>query len=365
MNIPSVEIKGGGKFAESRRLGELFLEYGADMGSEKIMNYGHDLISCGSQSHVYKKTFKNGKEVPVIVAYTCKSRACPPCNAIRLDGYRKRIDSIIEERGTENFIFLTVTNPKRVPIHEVRNSFDVMSKSLSDLFRTAPIKAHVSGGFRAFEGNSNSEGMINPHCHLLLESTGGDLSQNKNILKFITGKHFKKALEGYLKNNPNKTREKVLETTFRYLKKGRFSQLLWSAFLVSRGMGSVCNVQEVSKFKNPGKSTSEELCKYMTKTMKLDGARLPEFILAMKGKRLFSSWGSLKISSKDVEKKVFQDEEKSNESSELEYFGFLPDVIKSAIISGDTFSQKALGLAVKEKLVDVSFVGGLKYGVST
>ena len=365
MKIPSVEIKGGGKFAESRRLGELFLDYGAEIGSEKIMNHGHDLISCGRQPHVYKKTLKNGKEVPLIVNFTCKSRACPPCNANRLEGYRKRIDSIIVDRGTENFIFLTVTNPNRVPIHKVRKSFDVMSKSLSDLFRTALIKAHVSGGFRAFEGNSNDEGMINPHCHLLLESTGEDLSRNKKILKFIAGKHFKKALDEYLKNNPNKTKEQVLETTFRYLGKGRFSQLLWSAFLVSRGLGAICNVQEVSKFKNPGKSTSEELCKYMTKTMKLDGPRLPEFILAMKGKRLFSSWGTLKVSSKDFDKKVYEEEVESGEEGQLEYVGFLPDVIKTAIISGETFSQKVLGLAVKEKIVDVSFVGKLRHGVST
>lgn len=87
MKVPSFEIKQGSKFNESRRLGELFLDYGASMGSIKIMNQGHDLISCGRQSHVYKKTFKNGKQVPVIIFYTCKSRACPPCNAVRLEQY--------------------------------------------------------------------------------------------------------------------------------------------------------------------------------------------------------------------------------------------------------------------------------------
>lgn len=228
-----------------------------------------------------------------------------------------------------------------------------MSKALSDLFRTAPIKALVTGGFRAFEGNSNLEGNINPHCHVLLECTGQDLSKKKNILKFIAGKHFKKALEGYLKNNPTKTKEKILETTFKYLKKGRFSQLLWSAFLVSKGLGSICNVQEVSKFKNPEKSTSEELCKYMTKTMKLDGSNLPEYILAMKGKRLFSSWGTLKVTRKEVETVVVEDDVEDGESFELEYYGFLPDVVKDAILIGDTFRQRALGLAIKERIVDV------------
>ncbi len=353
MKSPSFQINAGVKFNESRRLGELFLEHGAKLGSEKIMNQGHDLISCGRQSHVYKKTFKNGKQVPVLVFFTCKSRACPPCNAVRLEQYRKRIDAFIQERGTENFIFLTVTNSKRVSIEEVRNSFDAMSKSLSALFRTAPIKALVSGGFRAFEGNSNEEGNINPHCHVLLECTGQDLSKNRNILRFIAGKHFVKALNGYLKNNPQKSKEEVLKTTFKYLKKGRVSQLLWSAFLVSRGMGSVCNVQEVSKFKNPGKSTSEELCKYMTKTMKLEGSNLPEYILAMKGKRLFSSWGTLKVTSKEVETVVVEDDIENEESFELEYYGFLPDVVKDAIETGDSFSQRALGLAVKERVIDV------------
>jgi hypothetical protein len=90
----------------------------------------------------------------------------------------------------------------------------------------------------------------------------------------------------------------------------------------------------------------------MTKSMKLDGSNLPQFIMEMKGKRLFSSWGSLKITSKEVETVVVEGDE-DEENFELEYYGFLPDVIKDAILTGDTFSQRALGLAVKERVVDV------------
>jgi len=357
-----LEVKIGNRFNESIRIGELMKEYGAQIRCKKVVRDGNNLIGCGQRSHVYKKEFVGGKVVPLIIRYTCKSRACPPCNEMRLRGFRKRLDSIIQERGEKNFIFLTVTSRGRVSVEGVRKEFDFISKELSNLFRTKIVKETIVGGFRALEGNSDSEGMINPHSHILLETSGEDLSENKSVLKFLKSDAYQDRLKEYLENNPLKTKEQIFKSTCTYLKRGRFTQLIWSALLYSRGLGSVCNVQEVSKFKNPGKSTSEELCKYMTKFMKLSGNKLPQFILAMKGKRAFSCWGSLKLNKSELDKVESEssednDQDQDQEEFTLSYVGTIKEVAYMAFEQDDSFCQLAIGLALNKNFIEIELEG--------
>jgi len=359
-----LEITSGKRYHESKRIGHLMMDYARQIKQPHIRNEvrraGDALTYCGSRIRVYKKEFKkNGKIVPVLVRYTCKSRACPPCNQIRNRSHRKRVDTLVSERGEKNFIFLTVTSRGKFSVEGVRAQFDFLSKTLGNFFRTPLMKSHIAGGFRSIEGNSDSEGMINPHAHILLETNGQDLSENKKVLKFLQSDSYQDSLKVYLKNNPTKTIDQVAKTTFRLLKRGRLPQLVWSALLYSRGLGAICDVQEVSKFKNPGKNVGEELCKYMTKTMKLDGTQLPQFILAMKGKRAFSSWGSLKMNKKELDRIEVEGDESDGEDEDGEYtltfVGNIQTVANKALYENDSFCQRALGLALKENIITLDF----------
>lgn len=358
-----ISVKSGDRYLETKRVGESMMDYAHSIGSEALRSYGEEMLRCGS-SPVVLYDDSTGKRDYMITPQSCKRRGCPPCEAKKNQAHKKFLMSQLKERGTDNFYFLTVTVPA-VSIIQLKEQSILMGKQLS-LLRRRQVLNFVKGGFRSFESNFNHDSQtFNPHFHTLLETSGEDLSNHKHILKFISNSpFFEKALSDYLNNNSTKIREKVLKSIYNRLKKGELHQILWSGLLQSVGLGAICNIQKVSDIKNAERETPEELCKYLTKTMRLEGDLLPQFLLAMKGKKLFSSWGSLSTRGVVVEDSISTVEddsadEKAPVQRDWKYFGFLNQVAIRAVEQGGAEDQLILGLAVEKEIIEVDYLPAL------
>jgi len=348
-----INFRNGTKFNESKRVGRIMLDYAYGIGSESIRKYGEDMLICGSVPIPQRAECPGGNFKGRIIYNSCKRRGCPPCEARKNLAFQEFLTNILQERGTENFYLLTVTSGPSVSPKELKKAISSIGKKVSKLFRRKVV-AFVKGGFRAFECNYNEEkDTFNPHFHVLLEVTGEDLSQDKNILKFLTSPVFKMALVSFLDapKNYHLSKEKVMKTIFRRLKKGQLYQLVWSALLQSVGLGAVCDIQAVSDNTKGEKSTPLELCKYLTKTMRMNDERLGDFLMAMKGKRLFSSWGTLKTGN-IVKEDVVAEEEGTERRLEWKNDPrSLKQVVFDADEFGDPFDLLIRRIALKNEMI--------------
>lgn len=357
-----VNYRNGPKHNETKRVGAIMLDYAFKIGSDNIRQYGEDLMACGSIPFPQWANYPDGSFKGRIVYNTCKRRGCPPCEARKNLAFQKFLTDYLKQQGTDNFYFLTVTHGPSVSPGELKKSISLIGKKVSKLFRRKVV-AFVVGGFRAFECNYNPEkDTFNPHFHILLEVSREDLSLDKNILRFLDGSVFKKALQSFLDapKNQHLTKEKVMKKIFTRLKKGELYQLVWSALLQSVGLGAVCNIQAVADNKKGESSTPIELCKYLTKTMRMNDDRLGDFLMAMKGIRLFSSWGTMKINKKIMLDDVLEEannsegEAKQNDEVEADFKGDGRS-LKQVVFDADKFgSPKDLlirRLALKNDLI--------------
>jgi len=357
-----VNYRNGPKHNETKRVGAIMLDYAYRIGSDSIHKYGEEMMSCGSVPLPQWADLPDGSFKGRIVYNTCKRRGCPPCEARKNLAFQKYLTSYLHEKGTDNFYFLTVTNGPSSPTGELKKVISSIGKKVSKLFRRKSVE-FVVGGFRAFECNYNPEmDTFNPHFHILLEVAGEDLSRDKNILKFLDGPVFKKALKSFLDAPKNRhlTKEKVMKKIFLRLKKGELYQLVWSALLQSVGLGAVCNIQALADNKKGESSTPSELCKYLTKTMRMDDDKLGDFLMSMKGVRLFSSWGTMKINKKLVQDDVLEEadnsegEAKKNDEVKVEFKGdgrSLKQVIFDADNFGNSKDLLIRRLALKNDLI--------------
>ena len=283
------------KFNETRRLSHIYRQAGIVRNNRKLIKIADDMGLCGKYPRVQYRVNGSGIYEYRNNYYHCGYRQCPPCAERRNREKREKIEQMLLVKGTKNFIFLTFTMPQRYSIDGCREQFDFLSKTISDLSRTKIFKAGVVGSFRALEANSKDDGMVNPHSHLLLEMNGQDLRNNKHVLKFIyEDSTFLKVFNQYLLNHGSLKSEELYKRILKRLKKGRLDQLIWSALALKYGLGAICYVKEVEDYKGGVRGVSGELCKYITKTMKISDSNIVDFYLELHQKNVFSSTGTIR-----------------------------------------------------------------------
>ena len=283
------------KYLETKRLARIYLQTAISRKNRVLQRIGEKMSLCGRYPRMQYRVSSAGVFEYRNNFYTCGFRQCPPCAERKNREKREKIEQMLLEKGTKNFIFLTFTMPKRYSVDGCREHFDFLSKAISDLSRTKLFKAGVVGSFRALEGNSKDDGLVNPHSHLLLEMNGSDLTQNKYVLDFIyEDADFLKTFNQYLLNNGKLKADALYKRILMRLKKGRFDQLIWSTLAVKYGLGSICYVKEVTEYKGGVHGVSGELCKYITKTMKISDSNIVDFFTELHQKNIFSTTGTIR-----------------------------------------------------------------------
>jgi len=283
------------KFNETKRLSHIYRQTGILRNNRKLIKIADAMGLCGKYPRLQYRVNAGGNYDLRNNYYHCGYRQCPACSERRNREKREKIEQMLIEKGTKNFIFLTLTMPERYSIDGCREQFDFLSKAISDLSRTKIFKSGVIGSFRALEANSKDDGMVNPHSHLLLEMNGSDLRQNKHVLNFIyEDSIFLSVFNQYLLNHGSLKSEELYKKILMRLKKGRLDQLIWSALALKYGLGSVCYVKEVRDYKGGVRGLSGELCKYITKTMKISDSNIVDFYLELHQKNVFSSSGTIR-----------------------------------------------------------------------
>jgi hypothetical protein len=234
--------------------------------------------------------------------------------------------------SSQHIRFTTITFLIFIQSFEARAAFDEMTdRASSKLFKIPVVQALVEGGCKAIEGNMNKlkEDTINPHIHNLIHCFGYDLRENKSVLRFQRKKVYQDKVLEYMKYS-GKSLEQVEKENQKWLKRGKFTQLMWSALTTDVGLGSICDVRKVDA------KAPLELLKYFTKTLSFSNSdKFIEYLLSMKGKRFYSSWGSMKMKGEEVETAVEEESVEENQNPKafsqgytLEYIGYVPDLVK-------------------------------------
>lgn len=351
------------RFVETRRLSGIYLDTAFSRKDMKLKSYGERLGLCGQHAFVQYRQNDIGTYDFRNVYYHCNLRQCPSCTKKKNQPRREMIEQMLLDRGSENFIFLTNTMPKRYSVDGCREQFDFLSTALSKLTRIKMYKIAVKGTFRALEGNSKEDGMVNPHGHSLLELYGKDLRENKTVLKYIyEDKDFLKVFYQYLLNTGMKVDE-LYSRILRRLKRGRYDQLIWSSLFIKYGLGSICYVKEVRDYKGGVYGVSGELCKYLTKSMAVSDSSFVDFYSQMQQKKLFTASGSIRkyftqyVLDKKEEK---ENEEEQNDFGEWRYYGGVKEIAVRAFTYGMQPDIQAFVVMVKDNLIDSEFIRNFK-----
>lgn len=339
-----LEYEHGRKVLEGERIGFILSE----SHEHRTRKAGDRMIECAKHARVYVWTGKDGCEEFEIRSWRCFKRGCLTCDRVKCNAHIRKLFHIFDDYGLENVKFITCTFPRRVPVGELRDSLDAVSESLRKLFRMKSM-SFVRGGFKAYEAvckpNDNS---FNPHCHMLVHHEGKDLREDKNIQRFLKSEVFGETFDGYLKyvgglnvSGVEKTREKI----GWFLERGFLHQLIWSALFKSVGLGAVCHVNRVNR------KSALEVAKYFTKTWEVPDDCIEPVFNAMRGKRLFSSFGSFKV---DVDFEV--DEESRELRKRARFYGTLKEVVENAVALERGLDMRVLSDAKSKGLVNLKIL---------
>lgn len=216
----------------------------------------------------------------------CKHRACITCNRIRtaelINGYLPQIESFDRPQ------FITLTRPN-VEVTELRAEFEALIKIFSLIMRKAKRIGLSNSALRKIECTYNVRAnTFNPHIHVI--------SSNKELSTFI--------LNEWLKRNKNASKR----------------------------------AQDIREADN---NSTKELFKYFTKLvhMKYDERMdksnitvqpyaLDRILSAIKGKRTFQTYGSLRLVSEDIDEIQSQDyPELDNEMNVWNYYPIIHNYV--------------------------------------
>jgi len=326
-------IEPGIQVEESHRIAQILSE------SENITlrRAGERMLECCSFQRVYKCTRQDGSIFPLVRIWRCGKRGCLVCDRYRCNQNIYKLFEVFKGFDLDNIKFITCTFQYKVPPEELREALDKLSASLTKLFSKKITKC-ITGGFKALEAVCDGEGLLNPHCHMLLHFKGDDLSSDKNVLRFIASDLCQEAIYEYSINSGKKVND-IKKTIFWYLERGIFHQLIWSALFKSVGLGAICKVESVDR------GSAAEVAKYFTKTWTVPDEYICDVFIAIKGKRLTTFFGDFKIKQGE--------EMEENPVVNIEYIGTTEDVVRVGLATESPFELAVIHNLSKRGLIRV------------
>ncbi len=299
---------------------------------------GDRMLECCSFQRVYKCTRENGAYFPMVRIWKCGKRGCLICDRYRCNQNIYKLFDVFKEYELENIKFITCTFQYKVRPHELREALDKLSGCLTKLFSRKMTKC-ITGGFKALEAVCDYQGLLNPHCHMLLHFKGEDLTSDRNVLRFIASDDCQDAIFKYSLNS-GKSVDDIKKTIFWFLEHGIFHQLIWSALFKSVGLGAICKIESVDQ------GSAAEVAKYFTKTWTVPDEYLCDVFIAIKNKRLTTFFGDFKIKQGE--------EVDENPVIKTEYMGTSEDVIRLGLATDSPFELSVIHQLSKRGLIKVN-----------
>lgn len=199
--------------------------------------------NCGAC--LWLQTEKGSGELH-LTANTCKDRWCQPCQAVRASQMAEALEITIADRPTR-FVTLTLRASPTPLVDQLNRLFH----SFSVLIRRAFWKAHVVGGAAFVEVKvGERSGLWHPHLHLLVEGS--------------------------------------------YIPQRELSQ----EWLAVTGDSSIVDVRKVDSYADRARYVTKYVTKPACTEVLNDPDRLDEMMIALRGRRLcttFGSWRGVKL----------------------------------------------------------------------
>lgn len=208
-------------------------------------------------------------------ANLCRDRACPTCNALRSSKLFKRVKKIRKKIGGR-YLHLTLTIPNCAD-GELKQTMKKLSEGFTRFIKLKRLTGLIAGYTRTLEITRNKkENTWHPHIHVLLRVSA---SYFRDKL-YIEHSEFLKLWRVAMKNDKEPLK-------------------------LPDGTDNPKVIKQVSiRAADDDDDAVMEVCKYTTKSKVLEELRLEEFrewLEAVRGARLWTSGGCLKVSEKEIE----------------------------------------------------------------
>ena len=216
---------------------------------------------CACAQHIQTRSCPDGHHHRVTQATLCRDRACPVCGWLRSRNLAMKTETAMNKAGGR-YLHLVVTIPSPKD-GQLRPTLQQLTKAFGRLMHSPRLRGLIGGYVRTVEITRTARGW-HPHIHALLR---------------VEESYFRSAL---------------------YVHHAEWLELWRDAFNDS----TITNVHISSVMDNEIHSSIMEISKYISKPaelLELSLKQLSEYLAAVKGLRLWSSGGCLKIVEQEPE----------------------------------------------------------------
>jgi plasmid rolling circle replication initiator protein Rep len=233
-------------------------------GDRKYSRRAERMAQCANG--IQAKSCPDGHHHKITRAQLCRDRACPVCAGRRSLALAARTRQAMERAGGR-FLLLTLT-VKSPPDGELKKTVKHISTNFGAMMRDGRLRGVVGGYIRTLETTRSAAGW-HPHIHALLRVDDGYFNRTNGL----------------------------------YIEQQEWCDL-WRQY-ARLDYNPVVDVRAVHEAQSAG--AAAEVSKYVTKgadILKYSLPELQEWLEAVKGVRLWSAGGCLKINDKAVENEM-------------------------------------------------------------
>lgn len=208
---------------------------------------------CGNTIHIMVKKDGDVSSVLFQPQLRCKDRLCPVCNAYRASILARKVEKIGENMSNPHMLTLTANIENRFDLATAFKNFKHSMKKLKN--NKSWFKKYIKGGVEHIEVVHNKNTGWHIHAHMIV-----DLNYDRKVNNLYS------VVSGYEVEPIKKELEIVLERV---------------------GLGTISDIRPVTE------GYGKEISKYCTKFgFDIADVQLKEIVIGLKGKRMFSKFGS-------------------------------------------------------------------------
>ena len=274
---------------------------------------------CGNTINILRKQENGYESVLFKPELRCKDRLCPVCNSFRASILARKVEKSGKEMINPHMLTITASLENRFDLKVAFKNFkDSMKKLKRD---KSWFKKYIHGGIDHIEVVFNKKTGWHIHSHMIV-----DLKISRNVYNTVN------LPNGYDVDIVKKELEVVLERV---------------------GLGVISDIRPVTE------GYGKEISKYCAKfALDIDDERLKEIIIALKGKRMISRFGSCYgvEEPEEGEGESTLEELTEREQEEYESMGTIEEVLRKSVETGEFNNKyfKYIQEAIKIGLIELT-----------
>ncbi len=274
---------------------------------------------CGNTINILRKQENGYESILFKPELRCKDRLCPVCNSFRASTLARKVEKLGKEMTNPHMLTITASLENRFDLEVAFKNFKASMKKLKR--DKSWFKKYISGGIEHIEVVFNKQTGWHIHSHMIV-----DLKILRNVYNTVN------LPNGYEIDIVKKELEVVLERV---------------------GLGVISDIRPVTE------GYGKEISKYCAKfALDIDDERLKEIIMALKGKRMVSKFGSCYGVKEPVEGEGESTLEQLTKKEEEEYesMGTIEKVLQKSVETGEFNNKyfKYVQEAIKIGLIELT-----------